>query len=114
MARSANRHISFPPSFRHARCYCRPMTVYKIDTPATEAAVTPRGHLAAELVETLRLGHPIAAQPPGPIARMTPDLAFIGRLGGEALGAAALAGTVYFMAFTVGMGLMSAVAPLAA
>src|SRR6201999_1505332 len=38
----------------------------------------------------------------------------IGRLGGEALGAAALAGTVYFMAFTVGMGLMSAVAPLAA
>jgi len=87
------------------------MTVYKIDTPATEAR---RGHLTAELVETLRLATPMAAQQLGQIAMMTTDLAFIGRLGGEALGAAALAGTVYFIAFTVGMGLMSAVAPLAA
>ncbi|HEY2247669.1 MAG TPA: MATE family efflux transporter [Bradyrhizobium sp.] len=87
------------------------MTVYKIETPANEA---PRGHLAAELAETLRLAAPMAAQQLGQIAMMTTDLAFIGRLGGEALAAAALAGTVYFIAFTVGMGLMSAVAPLAA
>ncbi len=87
------------------------MTVYKIDTPANAA---PRGHLAAELAETLRLATPMAAQQLGQIAMITTDLAFIGRLGGEALAAAALAGTVYFMAFTVGMGLMSAVAPLAA
>src|ERR1700742_1061679 len=87
------------------------MTVYKIETPASEAA---SGHLMAELVETLRLATPMAAQQLGQIAMMTTDIAFIGRLGGEALGAAALAGTVYFMAFTVGMGLMSAVAPLAA
>ncbi|HEY2419611.1 MAG TPA: MATE family efflux transporter [Steroidobacteraceae bacterium] len=87
------------------------MTVYKIETPANE---TSSSHLTAELVETLRLATPMAAQQLGQIAMMTTDLAFIGRLGGEALGAAALAGTVYFIAFTVGMGLMSAVAPLAA
>jgi MATE family multidrug resistance protein len=87
------------------------MTVYKIETQAGEA---PRGHLMAELMETLRLATPMAAQQLGQIAMMTTDLAFIGRLGGEALAAAALAGTVYFIAFTAGMGLMSAVAPLAA
>jgi multidrug resistance protein, MATE family len=87
------------------------MTLYKIETPADEAA---GGHLAAELAETLRLAAPMAAQQLGQIAMMTTDIAFIGRLGGEALAAAALAGTVYFIAFTAGMGLMSAVAPLAA
>jgi MATE family multidrug resistance protein len=87
------------------------MTVCKIQTPANGA---PSGHLAAELGEMLRLATPMAAQQLGQIAMMTTDLAFIGRLGGEALAAAALAGTVYFVAFTVGMGLMSAVAPLAA
>ena len=50
----------------------------------------------------------------GQIAMMTTDLAFIGRLGGEAVAAAALAGTVYFVSFTFGMGFMSAVAPMAA
>ena len=50
----------------------------------------------------------------GQIAMMTTDLAFIGRLGNEAVAAAALAGTVYFISFTFGMGLVSAVAPLAA
>jgi MATE family multidrug resistance protein len=86
------------------------MTVYKIETPAEATG----GHLAAELVETLRLATPMAAQQLGQIAMMTTDIAFIGRLGGEALAAAALAGTIYFIAFTAGMGLMSAVAPLAA
>jgi MATE family multidrug resistance protein len=68
----------------------------------------------AELIETLRLAAPMAAQQLGQIAMMTTDLGFIGRLSGEALAAAALAGTIYFIAFTAGMGLMSAVAPLAA
>ncbi len=45
---------------------------------------------------------------------MTTDLALIGRLGDAALAAAALAHTVLFAAFTIGMGLVSAVAPLAA
>ena len=45
---------------------------------------------------------------------MTTDLALIGRLGDAALAAAALAHTVFFISFTFGMGLVSAVAPLAA
>jgi MATE family multidrug resistance protein len=71
-------------------------------------------HLAAELGETLKLAAPIALTQLGQIAMMATDLAFIGRLGEDAVAAAALAGTVYFVSFTVGMGLMSAVAPLAA
>jgi MATE family multidrug resistance protein len=45
---------------------------------------------------------------------MTTDLALIGRLGEEAVAAAALASTVYFISFTIGMGVVSAVSPLAA
>src|SRR6201996_3280165 len=78
------------------------------------AALAPRHHLAVELSETLRLAVPMALTQLGQIAMMTTDLAFIGRLGNEAVAAAALAGTVYFVSFTFGMGLVSAVAPLAA
>ena len=67
-----------------------------------------------ELIETLQLAAPMALTQLGQIAMMTTDLAFIGRLGGDAVAAAALAGTVYFVSFTFGMGLTSAVAPLAA
>jgi multidrug resistance protein, MATE family len=73
-----------------------------------------RHHLTLELAETARLALPMALTQLGQIAMMTTDLAFIGRLGGEAVAAAALAGTVYFVSFTFGMGLTSAVAPLAA
>ena len=45
---------------------------------------------------------------------MTTDLALIGRLGDQAVAAAALASSVFFITFTFGMGLVSAVAPLAA
>ncbi|MBO4223045.1 MATE family efflux transporter [Bradyrhizobium neotropicale] len=78
------------------------------------AARAPRHHLRDELTETLRLAVPMALTQLGQIAMMTTDLAFIGRFGDEAVAAAALAGTVYFVSFTFGMGLMSAVAPLAA
>jgi MATE family multidrug resistance protein len=71
-------------------------------------------HLALEWTETLKLAVPIALTQLGQIAMMTTDLALIGRLGDEAVAAAALAHTVYFISFTFGMGLMSAVAPLAA
>src|SRR3974390_2377548 len=67
-----------------------------------------------ELAQTIRLAAPMALTQLSQIAMMTTDLAFIGRLGGEAVAAAALAGTVYWVSFTFGMGLMSAVAPLAA
>jgi len=72
------------------------------------------GHLARELAETVRLATPMALTQLSQIAMMTTDLAFIGRLGKDAVAAAALAGTVYWIGFTVGMGLMSAVAPLVA
>src|SRR6476620_6750399 len=68
----------------------------------------------AELAETVRLAAPMALIQLGQIAMMTTDLALIGRLGDAALAAAALAHTVLFAAFTIGMGLVSAVAPLAA
>src|ERR1700682_6580387 len=71
-------------------------------------------HLAVELTETLKLAVPIALTQLGQIAMMTTDLALIGRLGDEAVAAAALAHTVFFVSFTFGMGLTSAVAPLAA
>src|SRR5437879_8536509 len=77
-------------------------------------AVAPGKHLAIELTETLRLAVPIALIQLGQIAMMTTDIALIGRLGDEAVAAAALAHTVFFITFTFGMGLVSAVAPLAA
>jgi MATE family multidrug resistance protein len=49
----------------------------------------------------------------GQVAMMTTDLMLLGRLGGQVVAATALAHTVLFAAFTVGMGLVSAVSPLA-
>jgi MATE family multidrug resistance protein len=80
---------------------------------ADSGSVT-RARLTLELTETLRLAVPIAATQLGQIAMMTTDLALIGRLGDQAVAAAALAHTVFFISFTFGMGLVSAVAPLAA
>src|SRR6059058_4777217 len=78
-------------------------------------AAAASGHrLAVELTETLKLAVPMALTQLGQIAMMTTDLALVGRLGDEAVAAAALAHTVFFVCFTFGMGLMSAVAPLAA
>jgi len=81
--------------------------------PPASAAV-PGRHLAIELAETLKLAVPIALTQLGQIAMMTTDIAMIGRLGAEAVAAASLAHTVLFVSFTFGMGLVSAVAPLAA
>jgi multidrug resistance protein, MATE family len=76
---------------------------------------TGTGHrLSLELTETLKLAVPLALTQLGQIAMMTTDLAFIGRLGDGAVAAAALAHTIFFVSFTVGMGLVSAVSPLAA
>src|SRR6201999_4493041 len=85
----------------------------KID-PTSKAASAPSHHLSLELGETLRLAVPMVLTQLGQIAMMTTDLAFIGRLGNASVAAAALAGTVYWISFTIGMGLVSAVAPLAA
>src|SRR3981081_998233 len=87
----------------------------KIETASiAPEAVDGSHHLADELAETLKLAVPIALTQLGQIAMMTTDIALIGRFGSEAVAAAALAHTVYFISFTFGMGLVSAVAPLAA
>ncbi|WP_024516412.1 MATE family efflux transporter [Bradyrhizobium sp. Tv2a-2] len=85
-----------------------------VGTSSPRRARASRHHLVVELSETARLALPMALTQLSQIAMMTTDLAFIGRLGGQAVAAAALAGTVYFVSFTFGMGLTSAVAPLAA
>ena len=67
-----------------------------------------------EAAETIRLSLPIALTQLGQIAMMTSDLALVGRLGDKAVAASALAQIVLFLGFVLGMGLVSAVAPLAA
>ena len=82
---------------------------------AAQTAKTTSGtDLVHELTETLKLAAPMALTQLGQIAMTTTDLAFIGYTGDEAVAAAGLAGTIYFVGFTLGMGLMAAVAPLAA
>ncbi|MBR0773942.1 MATE family efflux transporter [Bradyrhizobium diazoefficiens] len=81
--------------------------------PQPQAGV-PQNHLAQEFAETLRLAVPMMLTQLGQMAMMTTDLALIGRLGEDAVAAAALAHTVYFVSFTFGLGLVVAVSPLAA
>jgi MATE family multidrug resistance protein len=92
------------------------MSVLNTITPAAgeTGGAAKAGPWRAELTETVRLALPIALTQLGHVAMMTTDLALVGRLGGEAIAAAALAQIVLFAAFVVGMGLVSAVAPLAA
>jgi MATE family multidrug resistance protein len=66
-----------------------------------------------ELIETIKLALPIALTQLGQVAMMTSDLALLGRLGDHVVAASALAHTILFAAFVVGMGLVSAVSPLA-
>src|ERR1700682_2317790 len=82
--------------------------------PTPIVAATSGNQFAVELTETLKLAAPMALTQLGHQAMMTTDLAFIGRFGSEAVAAAALGSTVYFVSFTFGMGVLSAVAPLAA
>ena len=66
-----------------------------------------------ELIQTIKLALPIALTQLGQVAMMTSDLALLGRLGDHVVAASALAHTILFAAFVVGMGLVSAVSPLA-
>src|SRR3569832_1311259 len=88
-----------------------------LDTPQHHPQPHPgvfANHLAQEIVETLRLPVPMMLTQLGQIAMIMCDLALIGRLGEDSGAAAALAHSVYFVSFTFGLGLMSAVSPLAA
>lgn len=67
-----------------------------------------------EMRATVKLALPIALTQLGQVAMMTSDLILIGRLGDVAIAGAALAHIILFACFVLGMGLMSAVSPLAA
>ena len=67
-----------------------------------------------EINATVKLALPIALTQLGQVAMMTSDLMLVGHLGDTAIAAAALAQTVLFAAFMIGMGVVSAVSPLAA
>jgi MATE family multidrug resistance protein len=83
---------------------------------AIAAFATPddRAIWRAEIVETAKLAWPIALTQLGQIAMMTTDLALIGQLGAGAVAAVGLAHLILFLGFVLGMGPVSAVAPLAA
>jgi len=88
-------------------------------TPVQQLAATPPLALRetlwrTEINATVKLALPIALTQLGQVAMMTSDLVLVGHLGDSAIAAAALAQTVLFAAFMVGMGVMSAVSPLAA
>ncbi len=86
-----------------------------LETPSIAGRSAPaKGALwREEISETTRLAAPMAATQLGQIAMMTTDLALLGRLGDQVVAGAALAHTVLFAAYTLGMGLVAAVAPLA-
>ena len=77
------------------------------------AAAANRTIWRDELIDTIKLALPIALTQLGQVAMMTSDLALLGRLGDHVVAASALAHTVLFAAFMVGMGIVSAVSPLA-
>lgn len=90
------------------------MTLETTLTPGVPAPADTASRWRTELTETIRLAWPIALTQLGQIAMMTSDLALLGRLGDNVVAASALAHTVLFAVFVLGMGLVSAVAPLAA
>ncbi len=83
-------------------------------TAAAAAAQAEHSLWRAEIADTTRLAWPMALTQLGQIAMMTTDLALIGRLGDAAVAAVSLAHLILFVGFVFGMGLVSAVATLAA
>jgi MATE family multidrug resistance protein len=83
-------------------------------TIAVFATPDDRAIWRTEIVETTKLAWPIALTQLGQIAMMTTDLALIGQLGADAVAAVGLAHLILFFGFVLGMGPVSAVAPLAA
>ena len=90
------------------------MNVHDATIVAGAPPAPAAGLWRSEINATVKLALPIALTQLGQVAMMTSDLILIGHLGDGALAAAALGQTVLFAAFVLGMGLVSAVAPLAA
>jgi len=85
-------------------------------TAITAAGPVPasRGILRAELGATVKLALPMALTQLGQTAMLTTDVLLLGRLGADSLAAAALGMNFFFLLFIVGMGIVTATAPLAA
>ncbi len=81
---------------------------------SSSAAPGVRAVWRAESIATVKLAWPMALTQLGQIAMMTTDLVLIGRLGDAAIAAVGLAHLILFAGFVLGMGPVSAVAPLAA
>lgn len=84
---------------------------------AFQHKLTTRGdyhQFAVELAEVAKLAWPMVLTQLGQVAMMTTDLALIGRIGPDALAAAALGAAIYLIGFTLGVGLLAPIAPLAA
>ena len=90
------------------------MTLPRTIVAAGVPAQPRRAPWRTDMIETIRLAWPIALTQLGQIAMMTTDLALIGRLGEQAIAAVGLAHLILFIGFVLGMGPVSAVAPLAA
>jgi multidrug resistance protein, MATE family len=90
------------------------MTLPRTMTSAGAQALPRRSLWRTDMIETVKLAWPIALTQLGQIAMMTTDLALIGRLGEHAIAAVGLAHLILFVGFVLGMGPVSAVAPLAA
>jgi MATE family multidrug resistance protein len=93
--------------------YVARMTSTESVTAAGADASANGNVFRTELIETIRLAAPMALTQLGQVAMMTTDMILLGRLGDKVVAATALAHTVLFAAFTIGMGLVAAVAPLA-
>jgi MATE family multidrug resistance protein len=81
---------------------------------AAGEAPARRGILRAELGATVKLALPMALTQLGQTAMLTTDVLLVGRLGADAVAAAALGMNFFFLLFIVGMGIVTATAPLAA
>ncbi len=81
---------------------------------AAGEAPARRGILRAELGETVKLALPMALTQLGQTAMLTTDVLLVGRLGADAVAAAALGMNFFFLLFIIGMGIVTATAPLAA
>jgi multidrug resistance protein, MATE family len=90
------------------------MTLPGTMTAATSAPQSEHFVWRAEIADTVKLAWPMALTQLGQIAMMTTDLALIGRLGDAAVASVGLAHLILFVGFVFGMGLVSAVATLAA
>src|SRR5687767_9377501 len=89
------------------------MSEASIIAAAGEAPVR-RGILRAELGATLKLALPMALTQLGQTAMLTTDVLLVGRLGADAVAGASLGMNFFFLLFIVGMGIVTATAPLAA